>query len=163
MSWSDGRTLFGLVSMLDYAAAVTFVFGPVARAAADATMRVPGGVGGQLVLGALLGVVWTPCTGPALAAAIALAARSESLAHAGGVMFLFGLGTVTPLLALAYGSRRALAAGPWVTRLGAAGRTVIGSALVVVGVLALAGADKAVEAWLVDRMPSWLLDLTTLL
>lgn len=134
--------------------AVAVFLAPVARAAGDATRRVPGGIGGQLVLGALLGVVWTPCTGPTLAAAVAVATRSESLVHAAAVMLVFGIGAATPLLALAYGSRRALAApGARLARMAGAGKTVIGGGLLLVGVLALTGADKRVEAWMVDRMP----------
>ena len=137
---------------------------PIARAASDAARRVPGGIGGQLVLGALLGVVWTPCTGPTLAAAITVATRSESLGHAAAVMLVFGIGAATPLLALAYGSRRALAApGARLARVAGAGKAVIGAGLLLVGALALTGADKRVEAWMVDRMPQWLLELTTFL
>jgi hypothetical protein len=29
------------------------------------------------------------------------------------------------------------------------------------GALALSGTDKTIEAWMVDHMPGWLLDLTT--
>jgi len=36
----------------------------------------PRGAKGQFVLGALLGAAWTPCSGPALGAAIAMAAGS---------------------------------------------------------------------------------------
>lgn len=41
------------------------------------------------------------------------------------------------------------------------GQPVTGAVLLLVGALALTGADKAIEAWMVDHMPEWLLDLTT--
>lgn len=41
------------------------------------------------------------------------------------------------------------------------GKPVIGSALLVMGLLTLTGADKAVETQLVGRLPDWLVDLTT--
>jgi cytochrome c-type biogenesis protein len=53
---------------------------PLASGAGALIARRPGGLGGQVVLGALLGAVWTPCTGPTLAAAIALAARARTCA-----------------------------------------------------------------------------------
>jgi hypothetical protein len=37
----------------------------------------------------------------------------------------------------------------------------MGALLISVGVLALTGADKVIETWLVDQMPGWLLTLTT--
>lgn len=37
----------------------------------------------------------------------------------------------------------------------------MGVALLVVGALTVSGTDKMVETWLVDRMPEWLVALTT--
>lgn len=137
---------------------------PLATGAGALIARRPAGLGGQLVLGALLGAVWTPCTGPTLAAAIGLAAQSESLARAGLVMLVFSLGAVTPVLLLAYGSRRAaLRSGVALSGLAALGKPTLGVLLLLVSGLAVTGADKIVEAWMVDHMPGWLLDLTTAL
>jgi cytochrome c biogenesis protein CcdA len=122
----------------------------------------PAGLGGQVLLGALLGFVWTPCTGPTLAAAITLATRSENIAGAGLVMLTFSVGAAVPLLAVAYGSRHAvLARGAALARVATIGKPVMGTMLLLVGALALTGADKTIEAWMVDHMPPWLLELTT--
>jgi cytochrome c-type biogenesis protein len=137
---------------------------PLATKAAALVTRRPPGLGGQVVLGVLLGAVWTPCTGPTLAAAIALAAQSESVARAALVMLVFSLGAVVPVLGLAYGSRRAaLRQGVTLSGLAVLGKPTLGALLLVVAGLTLTGADKAVEAWMVDHMPGWLLDLTTAL
>lgn len=136
---------------------------PVATAAGALTTRLPPGLGGQFLLGILLGAVWTPCTGPTLAAAIGLATRSESLAYAGAVMLVFGVGAVVPVLIVAYGSRRALGRSTSISRVVAIAKPGMGVLLVLVGVLALTGADKIAETWLVDHMPAWLLALTTAL
>jgi cytochrome c-type biogenesis protein len=137
---------------------------PVATAAGTLIARRPAGLGGQVVLGALLGAVWTPCTGPTLAAAIALATQSESLPRAGAVMLVFSLGAVVPILLLAYGSRQAaLRRGVTLSGLAALGKPTMGVLLLLVGALALTGTDKAIETWLVEQMPDWLLDLTTAL
>ena len=58
----------------------------------------------------LLGAIWSPCSGPTLGAAIALAAQSETAGRAATVMAMFSLGAATPILALAYGSRQAIVA-----------------------------------------------------
>jgi cytochrome c biogenesis protein CcdA len=135
---------------------------PMTSAAGGVTARLPAGLAGQFVLGALLGVVWTPCTGPTLAAAITLASRSEDLGRATAVMLVFGAGAMVPVLALAYGSRRVMTGqAAWLARAAAIGKPAMGAVLLVVGVLALTGADKAIETWMVDRMPAWLIDLTT--
>ncbi|MGH7333254.1 MAG: cytochrome c biogenesis CcdA family protein [Candidatus Rokuibacteriota bacterium] len=152
--------LIGIVLLVprlrEVAARVT---GPLARGASALTTP---GLGGQFVLGLLLGAVWTPCSGPTLAAAVTLAARSEDLAHAGVVMLFFGIGAVVPVLGVAYGSRRVLTASePSLVRVAAIGPPVMGALLLLVGVLAFSGTDKAIEAWLVAHMPDWLVDLTT--
>jgi cytochrome c biogenesis protein CcdA len=61
----------------------------------------PSGIAGQFVLGALLGVIWSPCLGPTLGAAIGLAAQGDNVGAAAATMISFGLGAVTPILALA--------------------------------------------------------------
>jgi len=43
----------------------------------------------------------------------------------------------------------------------AVGRPLIAAVLLFVGALALTGGDKVIEAWMVEHMPQWLLDLTT--
>ena len=137
---------------------------PLATGAAALVPGRPSGLGGQVVLGALLGAVWTPCTGPTLAAAIILAIQRESLAGAGLVMLVFSLGAVAPVLLLAYGSRRAaLRRGVTLAGLAALGKPTLGALLLLVGGLTLTGVDKTIEAWMVDHMPGWLLDLTTAL
>jgi cytochrome c-type biogenesis protein len=142
--------------------AVAAAAAPLARGAGAFATRLPAGLGGQFLLGVLLGAVWTPCTGPTLAAAIAMAARSESLPRAGAVMLVFGVGAVVPVLAIAYGSRRALSGRrPGLARIASTGRTILGALLVLVGVLTTTGVDKRIEAWMVEHMPGWLIDLTT--
>ena len=41
------------------------------------------------------------------------------------------------------------------------GKPAVGALLVLVGVLSVTGAVKALEARLLDVMPAWLVDLTT--
>jgi cytochrome c-type biogenesis protein len=44
---------------------------------------------------------------------------------------------------------------------GSAMKSVLGLLLLVIGVLVISGADKAVETFLVDASPEWLTNLTT--
>jgi len=122
----------------------------------------PRGLGGQFLVGLLLGAVWSPCVGPTLGAASVLAARAENLFAVAITMLAFGVGATLPLLAIGLMSREAL--GRWRNRLLAAGRSgkaVMGALLLAVGALILTGLDKRVETVLVDASPAWLTDLTT--
>jgi cytochrome c-type biogenesis protein len=137
--------------------------GPVTGWAGGLLQRLPAaGLGAQLLLGLVLGVVWAPCTGPTLGAAIGLAAQRETILQAAGVVTVFGLGAAAPLVALAYGSRRAvLGRRDWLKRLSAVAKPTMGIVLAAVGLLVLTGLDKTVETHLTNAMPQWLLDLTT--
>ena len=117
------------------------------------------GLGGQFALGAILGAVWTPCVGPTLGAAIALAAQGQSVAYAGSVMFAFAVGTVTPLLVLMTMTRDAVirnrgafnSASQWL-------KPMLGGLLIVVGLMFLTGVMSDWEAFLLERMPERLID-----
>jgi cytochrome c-type biogenesis protein len=121
-----------------------------------------GGFGGQLLVGLLLGAVWSPCVGPTLGAAALLAAQGRDLPAVAATMFAFGLGAALPLLALGMLSRQSLLR--WRDQLFSAGHGVkmaLGLVFVAVGVLVLSGFDKAIETSLVNASPQWLTDLTT--
>ena len=120
------------------------------------------GLTGQFLLGALLGLVWTPCSGPTLGAAVSLAASRDTLAQAAGTMLCCGAGACVPLLAIAYGSRRTLVARRRTLATAArAARPWLGGLLIAVAALILAGLDKSIEARLTAAMPDWLVGLTT--
>jgi cytochrome c biogenesis protein CcdA len=120
------------------------------------------GLGGQFLLGLLLGAVWSPCVGPTLGAASLLAARGENIGAVALTMIAFGLGAALPLLLLGLISREALLR--WRARLMAAGKggkALLGALLLAIGVLILSGFDKKLETILVDASPAWLTNLTT--
>jgi hypothetical protein len=77
-------------------------------------------------------------------------------------MLVFGVGAATPLVLIGLMSRQAL--GRLRGRMlaaGSVGKYLMGGFMVLFGLLILAGADKALEAWLVDISPMWLTQLTT--
>lgn len=120
------------------------------------------GWGGQFAVGLLLGAVWSPCVGPTLGAASALAARSENLPGVAVTMLAFGVGAALPLLAIGMMSREALMR--WRSRLlaaGSGGKIAMGVLLISVGALILTGLDKRLETALVEASPAWLTELTT--
>ena len=86
----------------------TATAGFAARADAQIDQTGDAGLGGQFLSGALLGAVWSPCIGPTLGAAIALASTGENLGRAGAIMFAFALGVSTLILGLAYGAKSAI-------------------------------------------------------
>jgi cytochrome c biogenesis protein CcdA len=117
---------------------------------------------GHFMTGFCLGLVWTPCVGPTVGAATTLATQQTRLMQVTLLLLLFGLGASTPLLVLGRLSRRALARlrGPLLLA-GRTGRRVLGSVVLALGAAVLSGLDKQAAAWLTNRAPDWLIDLTT--
>ncbi len=154
---------FGVVLLVPRAqAALATLAAPLAsRANSRIDARERSGLAGQFGVGVLLGAVWSPCVGPTLGGAIGLAASGEGLAQATVTMLAFGVGVSTVLVALAYGSRRAVSARrerlaawmPWA-------KPLMGAILLVVGIAILFHLDRMIEGWLLDRMPVWLQDLS---
>lgn len=67
---------------------------------------VPGGHDGGtgFLLGAALGLVWTPCAGPVLGAILTTIATAE-FGWGGVLLFCYALGAAIPMLAIAYGGQ----------------------------------------------------------
>lgn len=117
---------------------------------------------GQFVVGALLGLVWSPCVGPTLGATSVLAAQRKDLGSVAAVMLAFGVGTTLPMLAVAMLSRTALLR--WRQRMlsaGHVGKLAMGLSALLVGGMILSGADRSVETFFVNTSPGWLIKLTT--
>lgn len=116
----------------------------------------------QFLIGMLMGVAWSPCVGPTLGAAIALAAGGSGLAEATVIMATFSAAAVVPLTAAGLATRSLLIRRrERLARLGQIGRLVMGYSLLLIGVLVLSGLDKQLEGWLLDIAPDWFPALTT--
>lgn len=120
------------------------------------------GLRGQFAIGLVLGVVWSPCVGPTLGAAVVLASHGSQLLQVALLMGIFGLGAALPVVALAYVSRGAmLNMRGKLMQAGKTGKMVLGAIMIALAAMILTGADKPVETWLVDQSPAWLTKLTT--
>ena len=121
-----------------------------------------GGLRGQFALGLVLGLVWAPCVGPTLGAAVTLASQSQALGRVALVMLVFGIGAALPLALLGTLSREAtLRIRGQLMEFGSFGKYVLGILMIIVGVSILTGVDKGLEAALVQWSPDWLTELTT--
>lgn len=158
--------MFGLVLTVPaFGRGFALVTAPIARRA-DRRIDAIAARGnlGQFLTGALLGAVWGPCVGPTLGSAIALAYSGTTLGWAALIMLNFAFGVSAVMLMLAYGSRslqRRHAGG--LRQAGRWGRWIMGGALLFVGLAILTGALRAAEIWLLDWLPAWLIDFSTIL
>ncbi|MBU2886258.1 cytochrome c biogenesis CcdA family protein [Gilvimarinus agarilyticus] len=112
--------------------------------------------GGQFGVGFLLGIVWLPCVGPTLGAAIALASQGQQMLSAFIIMLAFGVGTALVLLIAGLLSGKALKkiTGGMASSAGF-GKILLGAILVLLGVLTLTELDKQLETWALIWLPEW--------
>lgn len=153
---------FGLVMVLPVLARRFSLASAGIAAAADARIAAtPRGIGAEFAGGALLGAVWSPCIGPTLGAAIALASTGEGIGHAAAVMAAFAAGVATLFLSAAYGLRG------WLRRnmgravaLSARARPVMGWVFIAVGAALFLGLNHILDAAALQILPAWLVDLS---
>ena len=114
----------------------------------------------QFGVGLLLGLVWLPCVGPTLGAAIAVAAVGQHMGMAFVVMFAFGLGTASALLVAALVSGQVLKRlRPELFSKVANAKIVLGYLLMALGLMILTGLDKVLETYALQILPEWALGL----
>ncbi len=119
------------------------------------------GLRGQFIGGAILGAVWSPCVGPTLGGAIALAYQGTDLLFATGIMTAFAMGISSIILLLGYGARETIRKRAGAMRvLASKAKPIMGVTFVLVGVMILTKFHYVIEAWLLEIMPVWLQDLS---
>lgn len=120
------------------------------------------GLGGQFAIGLALGVVWSPCVGPTLGAAIVLASQGTHLPQVVLLMGVFGIGAALPVVILAYLSRTTMMKlRGQLLQAGKTGKMFLGMVMLGIAAMILTGIDKDLETWLVEISPAWLTELTT--
>jgi cytochrome c biogenesis protein CcdA len=141
----------------------TLLMTPLSTGAQGLSSRFSGAsLGSAFVLGSVLGLVWSPCSGPLLISALTLVASEGGVARGGLILGAFGLGAAIPLVGVAYASRAGFTkARGWV--LAHVHRLKQGFAVLLggMGVAILTGFDKVVEAWVLQVLPQGWLNLTT--
>lgn len=151
---------FGLVMLIPaWSERFTTWMAPLASGAQAASSRFrSGSLASAFGLGAVLGLVWSPCSGPLLASALTLVASEGGVLRGGLVLGLFGLGAAIPLVAVAYASRAGFQrARGWVLGRIDAVKKVFAVLLLGMGLLILTGGDKWLEARVNTLLPdSWL-------
>ncbi len=123
-----------------------------------------GSLQGQFMGGLLLGAVWSPCIGPTLGGAIALASQGESLGYVTLIMVAFAMGVSTLILALGLGAREAIRSRTTALRgLAERSKPILGVTFIAVGLMLFFKVHYIIEAWMLDVMPYWLQDLSVAL
>ena len=91
--------------------------------------------GSSALLGAAFGVCAAPCTGPVLAAILALAGDTQTLEQGAALLLVYSAGLALPFLLVGLGFARAMTASRWLRDRFGAVRVASGAMLVAIGLL----------------------------
>ena len=152
---------FGLILVVPMFAArfETATAGLAARADRQIDTVDTSGLRGQFIGGLLLGAVWSPCIGPTLGGAIALASQGENLGYVTFIMTGFALGVSTLILGLGLGAREAIRSRAQSLRaLAERSKPILGVTFIAVGLMLLLKVHHIIEAWAVRTLPYWFQD-----
>jgi cytochrome c biogenesis protein CcdA/thiol-disulfide isomerase/thioredoxin len=112
--------------------------------------RRPSDTSGGFVLGLSLGLLFTPCAGPVIAAVATVAATRSLTVEAFAITLAYGLGAGIVLLGVALAARRGMSLGS-VRAHAPAIRRALGVAVLAVAVLMIYGVDKRLQT----RVPEY--------
>ncbi len=148
-----GMIAGGVIVILGLHFLGVFRIGLLFREARFQTARKPAGFIGAYIVGLAFAFGWTPCVGPVLAA-ILMVAGAEGSAGQGALMLgAYALGIGIPfMLASLFSNQFMRLMGRLRSRMEIVEK-VIGSALVITGVLFLTGSMQVIAGWLLETFP----------
>jgi cytochrome c biogenesis protein CcdA len=115
---------------------------------------------GQFGVGFLLGLLWLPCVGPTLGAAIALASMGQSFGLAFIIMLVFGISAAAILLGAGFLSNEFLRrTRPEFMANAGKVKVVLGVLLIALALMVLTGFDKTLETLALKLIPQWAISL----
>ena len=113
-----------------------------------------------ILVGLSLGLVWTPCVGPILAAIITLAATTSVSFGAILITLAYAAGTALPMLAITYGGRNLLTKNPWLVERSGAIQKGFGVLMLLTALAIFFSWDRAFQTYILTVFPQYGTGLT---
>lgn len=109
---------------------------------------------GGFILGGALGLIWTPCAGPILAAITTLVATQAITLKIVALTLSYSLGAGIPLLLIAYGGNKALASLPFLSRNSEIIRQFFGWIMILTAIALAFNLDVALQQRVLEYLPN---------
>ncbi len=120
------------------------------------------GYWGGLIVGLSLGLIWTPCVGPILAAVITLAITQTVNAQSFLITFAYSLGSAVPMLGITYGSQSLLKNVSFFNKYTAQIQRGFGVVMIITAIAIYFNVDRQFQTWVLQAFPQYGTGLTAI-
>lgn len=108
---------------------------------------------GGFLTGATLGIVWTPCVGPVVAAVTALTASSPTSGSGWAIASAYGVGIGCALWFIAHAGKSASQKLGFFKKNSYSLRKIFGVVIILTAFVILLGGDKTLQKWTLEHLP----------
>ena len=115
---------------------------------------------GGVVVGVSLGLLWTPCVGPILAAVISLALTSSVTTSAVFIALAYAVGTAIPMFLIMKGGRKIFEKVNWLKTKSALIQQIFGGIMIIMAILIIFNIDRKLQIYVIDNLPDYSTKLT---
>lgn len=119
------------------------------------------GFSGGLMVGASLGMLWTPCVGPIMASVIGLAVSQQVDGGAVVIILSYAAGTALPMFGVMAGGRKLINRFPKLTSSTGKIQRVFGIVMIIVGLSIGLGIDRRFQTLILTAFPNYGTGLTS--
>ena len=113
------------------------------------------GLGGGLLIGFSVGLLWTPCVGPILASVISLAITGTVTFDSFLITFAYSLGTAIPMFLIMIGGQNALRRVPWLlSNLGNI-QKLFGVLMILTAIGIFLNIDRKFQTFILEKFPQY--------
>jgi len=113
------------------------------------------GFGGGVIIGASLGLIWTPCVGPIMASVISLAISQQVSGEAAIIALFYSIGTALPMLAIMTGGRALIDKFPKIVKNLGKVQKAFGVIMILVGLGIAFGYDRKFQSFILNNIPGY--------
>lgn len=116
---------------------------------------------GGLLIGASLGLLWTPCVGPILASVLSLALTGTVTGSAAIITLAYAIGTAIPMFAIMIGGQTLLQRNTWLVRRTGQIQKAFGVLMMATAVAIYFNLDRSFQTYILQKFPNYGVGLTS--
>lgn len=115
-----------------------------------------------ILIGISLGLIWTPCVGPIIAAVITLATTASVNSQTVLITLAYSLGTAIPMFFIMYSGRKLFEKVPWLLKNTGKIQRIFGVLMILTALAIYFNLDRKFQTFILDTFPQYGVGLTSI-